>query len=834
MLVGLSGYLSGLTEESSTFDGMGDVLKKHPLQLDRLALSSMAIAAMLVQASPAWSLSLGRLSVQSTLGESLKAEIDISSITPEEASSLKVRIASPEAYQAAGVDYHAVLPATQISLQRRGDRQFIVLKSDKSVQEPFVDLILELNWATGRLIREYTLLIDPSTKTATTKPEVSTPVDISSASSAAASQGKSSPASPLAPIPLASGEKPPASGGGDQTSKGSEYRVKPGETLSTIATRNLSKGISLDQMLVAIYRNNSRAFIDNNINRLKAGVVLNIPSADKAASTVTPAQAREVIQAQSADFRAYTERLASAAPKSKNEPGSRGAKGTVISGLKDKSVNPDNPDQLRLSMGGLAGQGKDKNISPEEKLSKDRQRQEVDSRIAELHRNIEEIKTIQSVTQKAPATSSATVPVPESAPTPTSEPAQPESTASATEGQARHNTSTPDRSGPAIVVDKPLPTPQEPVTKPEPQNLPIPSSESALTGTSLLLVIGGACMALLAGFGIFRLTRRGRKEGSETSFLESRLQPDSFFGASGGQHIDTRNEVGAASSMNYSPSQIDAMGDVDPVAEADVYLAYGRDLQAEEILKEAIRSDPNRLAIRTKLLEVYAKRRDTKSFEQLATQLFEVTQGQGDDWARAREMGAQIDPKNPLYGSGRPPAVSSPVVQENSNVSADEITMSQFGAAMDMEFDELNLLSSAPAPLASPQPPAPVSINKEAPVDSVMDLDFNLDLPDPPPAVAAPPAVSPKASSPELDIPDISLDFDDLNSINSTPTVPADADFPSDDDGRDPLMRKLELAEEFHQIGDTEGARDLLEEVVRQAADGPLKTKALALLDTIN
>ena len=74
--------------------------------------------------------------------------------------------------------------------------------------------------------------------------------------------------------------------------------------------------------------------------------------------------------------------------------------------------------------------------------------------------------------------------------------------------------------------------------------------------------------------------------------------------------------------MSYSLSQLDAIGDVDPVAEADVYLAYGRDLQAEEILKEAMRSNPERMAMRTKLLEVYAKRRDTKGFELLAGQLF--------------------------------------------------------------------------------------------------------------------------------------------------------------------------------------------------------------------
>ena len=97
--------------------------------------------------------------------------------------------------------------------------------------------------------------------------------------------------------------------------------------------------------------------------------------------------------------------------------------------------------------------------------------------------------------------------------------------------------------------------------------------------------------------------------------------------------------------MSYSLSQLDAIGDVDPVAEADVYLAYGRDLQAEEILKEAMRATPERMAIRTKLLEVYAKRRDTKGFELLATQLYTLTRGaDGEDWAKAQELGRRSIP----------------------------------------------------------------------------------------------------------------------------------------------------------------------------------------------
>src|SRR5690606_7601679 len=186
-----------------------------------------------------------------------------------------------------------------------------------------------------------------------------------------------------------------------------------------------------------------------------------------------------------------------------------------------------------------------------------------------------------------------------------------------------------------------------------------PEAEPQATGffdsvNPLALLGVGAAIVLVAGGGLYLRSRR-RPDGAETSFLESRLQPDSFFGASGGQRVDTRDATAGPSSMSYSLSQLDAIGDVDPVAEADVYLAYGRDLQAEEILKEALRSTPDRMAIRIKLAEVYAKRRDTKGFEQLAGQLHESTDGAGEDWARVQELGLSIDPENPLYLPGGKP-----------------------------------------------------------------------------------------------------------------------------------------------------------------------------------
>ena len=112
-------------------------MKHRTLQAARFALTAVAVAATAVTAPAAWALGLGRLNVQSALGENLRAEIDVTSIAPEVASSLQLRVAGPDAYRAAGVDYNAVLPSTQVTLQRRPDgRSVLRLTSDRAVVEP--------------------------------------------------------------------------------------------------------------------------------------------------------------------------------------------------------------------------------------------------------------------------------------------------------------------------------------------------------------------------------------------------------------------------------------------------------------------------------------------------------------------------------------------------------------------------------------------------------------------------------------------------------------------------------------------------------------------------
>jgi pilus assembly protein FimV len=358
---------------------------------------------------------------------------------------------------------------------------------------------------------------------------------------------------------------------------------------------------------------------------------------------------------------------------------------------------------------------------------------------------------------------------------------------------------------------------------------------SGLLDNPYALPGAGLVIALLAGLGWYRWRSRSRNESGETSFLESRLQPDSFFGASGGQRIDTRDASGNSSSMSYSLSQLDAIGDVDPVAEADVYLAYGRDLQAEEILKEAMRGNPERLAIRSKLLEVYAKRRDTKGYELLATQLFGLTGGEGDEWHKAQELGQQIDPDNPLYKPGGRPttamaAGAAAVVEplgtstmpqsvmppNSSNFAASDMldvpAPSQGGNGVDLDLDVAFEAPSAAKPMESTQP-----------LGGGASPKVGLGLPELPTGEAS---MASESKAMAFDLGDLSLD------LGNKPAAAGDDAAAAPIDAADPLARKLELAEEFRQIGDMEGARDLLEEVVAKA-DGALKAKAQGLLDRL-
>ena len=363
-------------------------MKHRSTKTARFARNGVALAAAMLWGSHAAALGLGRLSVQSALGETLKAEIDVTSISSEEASTIKLRVASPEAYRAAGVEYNAVLPSSQVQVLNRPDgRSVLRITSDRAVLEPFVDVIIEATWASGRLVREYTMLFDPPAARAAQAPSASPIVSTAPPAPSTAQTAPLMPPAAEAPAPMAAAPAPSrpapaprpspaptapvaAAPAGPAPSAGNvdEYRVKPGDSLSKVAARTQRPGISLDQMLVSLFRGNPQAFMGDNMNRLKSGSVLTVPSAEQAAKTA-PAEAHEFVMAQSADFSAYRQKLASGVPAAVDEAPARQARGKVQ--VEDrKQATAATPDRLKLS------QGSAKASAPEARASKEAEKKD--------------------------------------------------------------------------------------------------------------------------------------------------------------------------------------------------------------------------------------------------------------------------------------------------------------------------------------------------------------------------------------------------------------------------------------------------------------------------
>ncbi len=841
---------------------------------------------------------LGRLNVQSALGEPLRAEIEVTELTPAEAGGLKVNIASTEAFNAAGVPYNAALADVRVNLQRRADGRYVVrLTSNRMLSEPFVDLLLEANSNSGRIVRDYTVLLDPpKSRTATAAPIAPTAPQISAAAPvqspalpapAAQARQRPAPAAATAVVP------PPAEAATLRTANGEQQvTVQPGDTASKIAGAYKPADVSLDQMLVALLRANPDAFIAGNVNRMKAGAVLDVPTASQAGA-VTPPEARRTLTAQSRDFGDYRRRLAENAPTSRVTDADRQASGKLQANVEDRNAANAPADKLKLSQGGAAGQ------QTEEQLAQARQAQDSSARVAELSKNINELNKLQSASGASPSPATSVAPVPSAA-----APAVGSAVAAATGSQPTAATAPASATLPAVAAGNatapqtaPLDAaalnaaaaasapaalaaamakPATPAPAPEPRGF----FEELLDNPVMLGA--AALVALLIGFLLFRVLGRKRRDAGDSVFLESRIPKDSFFGASGGESVDTKNRGNSVvSSLSYSPSQLDA-GDVDPVAEADVYLAYGRDLQAEEILREALRINPDRTAIHLKLLEIHAKRRDLRAYEALASDVHKLTGGSGNDWNRVVELGQDLDPGNPLYESG------------GRNVSAAEAA----AFAGSLASASAPLTPSAPAAPAPAPKPVVAAAAPPAFVPSVAPLDFDLDLSKPPapaPVAAAPVSASlpaapasgqlPKTATPSLvkytaslistTRLDLDNDFDTApGALEQMPArdpsspqdgltqpvtlragLPGDSGFiefdmsslaglaarspadtergrlepPVEEGGESPHAIKLSLARELKALGDVEGARSLVEEVAAEGS-GEVKAEARQLL----
>lgn len=749
--------------------------KPHGWQKTAIALG--AAAAFGLGTLSAQALTLGSTVILSQQGEPLRAAIELPQISNEEAASLQATLAPADVFRASGLNYSAGLEGMQITLQRGDGRAYLQLRGKAPLQQAFVDLLVEVQWASGRILRAYTLLLEAPPQPATVTP----PAPAASAEA---------PAAPAA-VPTTTTTPPPSPAPAAPTVPRRTVLVKYGDTAGAIASAHALADATQEQMLVALLRGNPQAFVNNNVNRLRSGVELTLPDSAQAQATPAP-EARRIIQAQYREFNDYRRQLAEGAAQAKVQAAKRKDKGSIEAPPAPPKAPAGPADKLTLSKG--AAQDK----AVEDELSKRRDQKEADERAAELEKNLAELRKLSAELSQQASAPAAAASEPASSPLPAVAAAQP-------------------ASAPVQAASEPASAPPAAATLPVAEP---PAKGSALLDTlldnPLLPALAGSLVTLLAALGLARI--RQRRAGPENKALAEAAEIPAFIPPQPPEPAPTPTTpapVTPAPQPEPAPEP-EAPREVDPVAEADVYLAYGREEQAVAVLREGLLNQPERLAIHMKLLEIYAKQLNTQPFEEIALQVQQLSGGAGDDWERACEWGRTIDPYNALY---QPPGEEAPA-EEPAQTSDDD-----WAAA----------LAEASAPPPAPEPARSEldldlgqAVSPAAPPAEELGSDLELDSP-PEEAPAEPPALTieepPRPAQPAS----APLDFD-LGSINLD--LGTSSQEPPPPPSEDPLAVKLALAEEFTAIGDTDGARSLLEEVLAEAS-GDVRAKAEAALQKL-
>lgn len=820
-------------------------------------LSSAVACAVLL--SPAVSAAeLGKITVLSAVGQPLRAEIELTAVKPDEASSLLAKLAPPDAYRQAVVDLNPALNALTFAIETRNGKPFVRVSSAQPLTEPLVDLLLELSGKHGRQVREYAFVLDTPETRQTRGAQVTAPVQ--------PGKGKPTAADTAPAAKKAAGE----------------YKVRAGDTLSRIASELKPSGVSLDMMLVALYRANPDAFRGENMNRMQAGRILAVPGADAVRAT-DAAEAKGVVTAHAIDFEAYRNKLAGQVSQSKPAKAAQATQSTAgkigATKVQEKpTAVSESQDKLTLSKAEPAAKsaGKSAVASEEDKIAKAKQVDEAAARVKELEKNVSDLEKLMAVKSKAMADKSAPAPA---------KPAEAAASASAS-AAASAVASAPAEALPPVPKAKPVPL----VRKPSPLEPTITDKINDHLGA-----IGIGLAALLAAVAALVIARRRKDAPPAPESVAPVLEPEAPVTPPSGlapeeQQSEASNHLfgtGAAAAAGVAAaagaSMLDA-NETDPVAEADVYIAYGRDGQAEDILKEALRIHPERHAARLKLLEIYSARSDVRAFEDQASELYSLTRGQGEEWPQAAALGLALDPTNPLYGDTEDDAVvslskgagddlhgqSMDLPDDLPAPSADlapaepvsSVSARDARAPLDFDLDSLDfepVSTSDPIVMLGPDS-KPQSTPQEAQYDASMDFGLDLEppagpvnglgagltpLPDPlkdvdlahfdldePVAPAAAPVAAAESSIDSL--------FDDAQTPATLPeAIPPAQEFDLSgidldlNDGKtasvgvdDPLSAihmemdtKLDLAIAYQEIGDKEGARELIDEVIKGGSE---------------
>jgi pilus assembly protein FimV len=621
--------------------------------------------ALFSAASVSYALSLGGMTVQSALGEPLKAEIRIYDFDAQSRAQLAAQMGSRAAFDSAGLIYAELVNSISFSIEHRGPDSFVVLRTAEPINEVVLDLLIRLTAPSQNVKRSYTVFIDPpfildeqrvlaGIKNETdVKKNTEGPVSAEGKrETVKSSRAAKSSADELISTEKASddrnagvskeSDKPTvrsgasgtiAKGGKDEfdlqsdgvTSVDRQVVVKAGDTLSSIAKKKYISGATLEQMLVGFFRMNRDAFVGENMNRLQVGKVLRVPGKDDLLS-IDPTEARDEVLIHAADWSAYRSGLSSAPSKvDRAAPGNSRAQSGVVTRTNSASDNAkDQTPKPIVRLSGKSGENSDAlDVLNERLIATEKALEEQRKKAEELERIIADLRELRSG----------------------------RSTASVENGDSSQ--------GDKGLVQGTIMQSRNPTTDSWPERV----IETVLARPLLLLI--PVVLLLALGVIISRRLKHIEDRDEQIVNMEREFQP------SQDSNLPSQAELESGES---GVGESDGQGDV--IEDADIFLAYGRFSQAEKILLDALTAEPRRLDLLIKLGEVYSRQKQIEAFANVANKVAAITRSSGAYWERIVALGFILDPTDERYAEGRF-AASAPRRNQTVDLSSIDLNLGE-------------------------------------------------------------------------------------------------------------------------------------------------------------
>ncbi|MFJ7313568.1 FimV/HubP family polar landmark protein [Pseudomonas sp. NPDC098747] len=862
------------------------------VQVRKLVLAIAAASAL--SSGMAHPLGLGELTLKSTLNQPLVAEIELLDVKDLTAAEVVPSLASPEDFAKAGVDRQAFLnDLTFTPVLNASGKSVLRVTSSKPLSEPMVKFLVQVMWPNGRLLRDYSVLLDPSKFS---------PQTADAAAQPAPSQTITAPTT------------------GATHSK--QYTTTPRDTLWEIAAKARTGG-SVQQTMLAIQALNPDAFIGGNINRLKVGQVLRLPDSVQSAALPQSAAIAEVA-AQNEAWRQGRRYVAKPGTGQQQlDATNRGRGNTGAAPNAQDNLSLVSAESTKARGNGPAGDAKalsNKLAVTQESLDTTRRdNEELKSRMADLQSQLDKLQRLIELKNNQLAKMQADGPgaVPGANPAVPAITAELASTPPATPAEAAPT--------PESAIAPPAETPVEPVVEPVVETTPAADDEKTfnelLTNPILLGLVGGGAVVLLLLLLLLARRRKAQQEAEKHVRMARALSEEQEFSA---EHDLPESsfeglETPAASVKLNTPAPAPVVAPIvapivmaEPIAaplvapaaersddvldKAQSHINAGRLNQAAALLEEGISLEPQRSDLRLKLMEVYGQQGDRDAFVAQERQLV----ANGDNFAKVEELKSRFPAMAVAVAGGLAAAAIAAeldaqyvkeLLLDEPEAPALSPVADDLDSAFDLSLDDLdNITPVEPAPIVEPE--APVELDEfpadddlsfesvlqqqteiKENLDDLSDFDLDLDLgaepapapapladddflldlddgvkdlsPVEPPVVAdvpqddlelpadfdlslademdSNPAAEPDAFAAELD--DVNAELDRLSQSIAEPTfTEADAALGDDlgeDDfdflaGTDEAATKLDLAQAYIDMGDSDGARDILNEVLTE------------------